>query len=227
MPPYVPFWAAERQVPLNFYFCHFSLRPVSQHILHEAVRADLQPAAMILVPAHFHRTAAPGVRRAFQEVVQVNPGKAGRPWRLEAKLIELVSQLAWFALKQHGLDEPMKLVTSHMTTDPRIVALKGRLALDPTRPWRVSELAKSLDISAGHLHYLFKKIMGMSLKEYLIELRLRHALKLLSSPLPGQLPSIKAVSQACGYSSQHFFCRQFRSHFQMTPRDYLRRDRVL
>ncbi|MDD2710888.1 MAG: helix-turn-helix domain-containing protein [Verrucomicrobiae bacterium] len=74
-----------------------------------------------------------------------------------------------------------------------------------------------MGLSAGHLHHLCRESLGTNLKSYIIEARLRKALGLLKESSGERRLSIKEISAACGFSSQHLFARQFKKFFHITP----------
>ncbi len=77
-------------------------------------------------------------------------------------------------------------------------------------------LADRLGISPGRLSRLFIAETGQGFLEYLIEVRIDQARKLLSQPGA----SVKQVSQSCGYQDQNYFSRLFKKMTGMTPSEY-------
>ncbi len=222
VPPLVPFWASVRKSPLVFNFCHFAFRPVTQRLTPE-LRSDFQFSEQsVRVPAHFTRLKAPGVAAAYRELAGITVSPDGPPWQLERALIKLVGELACFGRREQPRNSPAPAMQSDII-DPRLAALMRRIAGDPAFAWKVADLARSLDISPSHLHHIFKNATRKSLKEYLVERRLHQALMLFNEDSDGRRASIKAISHECGYSSQHFFSRQFKAHFGVSPRTYLRK----
>ena len=224
MPPYHPFWASEQKAPLSFHLCHFTFRPVPLNI-RDRVRPDFQvPDGQCLVPTHFSRKEAPEVGRAYQNLVAIDAGASGKPWQLEQALLRLVSELAAFGTSLHATARAVHTVPEAAEMDRRVPEIKKRIESQPAFPWKVSEVARKHNLSPGRLHFLFRQSLGMSLKDYIVEQRLRHAMELLNDHSSGRLPSIKEVSNACGYSSQNFFCRQFKTRFHVSPSDYVRQN---
>jgi AraC-like DNA-binding protein len=224
MPPYLPFWVSERKAPLSFYLCHFTFRPGPFHI-RERVRADFQsPGGKCLVPTHFSRKEAPNVGRAFRDLVTIDLLKSRKPWQLEQALLRLVSELAAFASSLPVSDPVVHTVPQALKTDRRVPEIKKLIESRPAFPWKVADLARDYNLSAGRLHFLFRQSLGISLKHFIVEQRLRHALALLSEQSHGGLSSIKEVGHACGYASQNFFCRQFKARFHVTPSGYVRQN---
>lgn len=77
-------------------------------------------------------------------------------------------------------------------------------------------LAKELSVSANHLGSLFKKYLKTSFNEYLNNIRLKYACKLL---LTGDL-TVKEVAFESGYSSVEYFSYTFKKMMHMSPGVY-------
>lgn len=58
--------------------------------------------------------------------------------------------------------------------------------------------------------------MGVSPKQFIIELRMQKAKQLLSE---GRL-KIWAIAEACGFSGCYHFCKSFKQHVGITPNEY-------
>ena len=78
--------------------------------------------------------------------------------------------------------------------------------------------ARALNVSAQYLSGVFSSVMGVTMRAYLIELRLRRAAELLES---GET-SVTAACFACGYSSLSHFLRAFRQRYGVSPGQYRR-----
>ena len=68
-------------------------------------------------------------------------------------------------------------------------------------------------ISASSLQRSFNAHFDMSPKQYLLKLRMNHALELLAE----NVLSVKEIAYACGFSDELYFIRFFRKHTGMTP----------
>ena len=222
MPPGVPFFAAEHRAPLSYYVCHFSFRPVPFGVNTQAAPDVTLPASQNFVPALFSSLEAPAVGRAFSDFIKRDRRCDGKPWRLEQALLRLVSELAAFGNARYAAAPAGQMVQPVADVDWRVSGIKKQISLQPGYPWKVADLARANHLSPGRLHFLFRQALGVSLKVYILEQRLRFALGLLSSHSGEAVSSIKDVSNACGYSSQNLFSRQFKAHYHMTPREYLR-----
>ena len=80
----------------------------------------------------------------------------------------------------------------------------------------LSEIAQIVHIDKSYLVRIFKKQYSIPPIEYLINLRLRHAIALLADTNM----TIREIAFECGYSSASFFTRQFEKNLGKTPTSY-------
>jgi len=80
----------------------------------------------------------------------------------------------------------------------------------------LAEMAKAAGISPFHLTRIFKKSLGMSPHQYLIEVRVHSANALLAAGTDH--PSLAEVAAAVGFSDQSHLTRQFKRILGTTPK---------
>ncbi len=80
----------------------------------------------------------------------------------------------------------------------------------------VSELAKRLNLERTYFSSLFKRTLGVSPQQYLLQLRMETAAKLLTEQ--GERPTTAAIS--VGYTDLFNFSRMFKRYFGVSPRAY-------
>ncbi len=104
----------------------------------------------------------------------------------------------------------------------------GFLKLGETIAWLETNYHKEFDLdylsrkagmSERHFLRMFKKSFKTSPLQYVMNLRIRHACKLLDS---GKV-NISEAAHATGFEDSNYFSRQFRRFTGLSPRDYLRR----
>ncbi len=81
---------------------------------------------------------------------------------------------------------------------------------------RINELAEKIGISRSYLVKLVKARLQMSPQEYLIKIRMEHAVHYLSHTND----SIREVALACGYDDALAFSRSFRAYYGMSPTEF-------
>lgn len=80
----------------------------------------------------------------------------------------------------------------------------------------VSEIAEKLSYSEYYLSHLFKRKMGITIKEYLANKKLSYAMQLLET----SDMSVEKISDSLGFSSAHSFRRMFKQYTGLSPSDY-------
>ena len=76
----------------------------------------------------------------------------------------------------------------------------------------VESLAENLGVNRIYLSRIFKEEFGMSIKQYIVSVRMSHAKDFLESGY-----SVAAVADMVGYADSFSFSKMFKSHFGITP----------
>lgn len=82
----------------------------------------------------------------------------------------------------------------------------------------ISQVYEEIGYSASYVSNLFRKYMDMTPVEYLQDVKMKTAVKLLRKNL-----TVTDVAERLGYSSIHPFCRAFTSKFGESPTQYIAR----
>ena len=90
-------------------------------------------------------------------------------------------------------------------------------------PITLQSLSDHLYLTPSYLSTYFKNSTGRNFKDYLTELRLRHACRLLSNTDI----SITDVCYGCGFTSYSNFMRSFRTHYQTSPLQFRREHQAI
>ena len=77
-------------------------------------------------------------------------------------------------------------------------------------------LAQKMNISEVYLRKLFLSNLGSTPKQYILELRIKKAKKLLVD----SNYTVTKISEKCGFSSPYHFCRAFKTKTGMSPTEY-------
>lgn len=122
----------------------------------------------------------------------------------------------------------VNLLQDHSATQPRVAQFEGGLgdrkllqvtsyidnALD--QDIKLADLAQLLGMSQSHFSRLFKRSVGLSPHQYLLQQRVERAKQLLKHT---NRPLID-IALACGFDSHSHFSRQFRQTTGITPKAY-------
>ncbi len=127
----------------------------------------------------------------------------------EAKAMELVVELLFRPADGEELFCARANRLAHSRVERVVAILRERLAEPPT----LEELGRQVGCSPFYLSRTFSTEMGMTIPQYLRQLRLEHAAELLRS---GRFNVTEAALEV-GYSSLSHFSQAFHEHFGCCP----------
>ena len=87
----------------------------------------------------------------------------------------------------------------------------------------LSSVSALLNVSNSHLSRMLKQQTGKSFPNYLTDLRMEQATRLLRDK---NARMVYEVAGMVGYASQHYFCRVFKEYTGMSPSEYRETMRV-
>ena len=94
-----------------------------------------------------------------------------------------------------------------------IEAVCRKILFQPERDWKVSDMAEKTFLCRERFSRLFREIKGVPPQMFIIQARVAKACRILKST---ELP-LSEVAKSCGYNSEFFFNRQFKSLKKMSP----------
>ncbi|MGW4959122.1 helix-turn-helix domain-containing protein [Nonomuraea sp. NPDC004186] len=136
-----------------------------------------------------------------------------RPGRVLGRLVTVLGVLA------DGRDPEWQPLES--TVHPAVAAVIARLEAAPADPWRLDELARSVNLDPAYLGRLFRQYVGLTPLGFLARLRAERAATLLAH---STLPTAR-VGATVGWDDPTYFARRFRALVGLTPTEYRRRSR--
>lgn len=105
---------------------------------------------------------------------------------------------------------------SSLNINPKIDEARWLMLKNPSEHWTVKKLAGLSGYSENRFHYLYREAYGVSPIDDLIGYRIYNAKAMLSE---GKL-NVTEVSEACGFSSVHYFSYCFKKHIGAPPSTY-------
>lgn len=163
------------------------------------VLAEAWPARMSLL----HRPEFPDMFARLFEAHATRPLHHSLSVRgLTLQLLDVV----FGELRQMGAQPPAGRAHKEILRARSIIEASYAAALT------LDDIAKDSGWSTSHLRALFRRQFGVAPIEYLLRVRIREAKLLLAR---GE--RVKQVAHRTGFSSQHYFCRQFCKRTGMTP----------
>jgi AraC-like DNA-binding protein len=106
----------------------------------------------------------------------------------------------------------------NLRLDKRIETLRDYLDANFRQPLSQARLAAVASLSSRQMNEVFRRELGMTPQQYLLEKRMQHAWQLLSN---GNL-QVQQVAEQSGYASLAGFSDRFRRHFGVSPRHFRR-----
>lgn len=115
--------------------------------------------------------------------------------------------------------DPARPGISHGAHDRRIQVILILLEQNSRDHLAIADIAGAVNLSPGRLAHLFKSEVGVSLQQYLTQVRVAKA----KHQLETTFLSIKEIAAATGFPSVTRFGASFKQAMGMTPSDYRKR----
>ena len=128
--------------------------------------------------------------------------------RIESTMFELVCQIHDIALRNDGRQDGSDAIKSAME----------HITRDHGSEITLKSVSESVFMSPNYFSTLFHKYAGMTFGKYLTDVRIRHAMRLLSDTSE----SISKIALECGFSSPNYMSDTFRKIIGKSPSEYRR-----
>ena len=134
---------------------------------------------------------------------------------------EIRNKKTWSKLKQYILDYYSKLLGEVYKNvkgreSAEIVAVKDYIRENFKKEISLKELSEVACISQSYLSTLFKKETGKNYKDYLVEIRMEEAIRLLLST---EMKTYE-IAYEIGYNNSRRFVDTFKNIYNMSPMEY-------
>jgi iron complex transport system substrate-binding protein len=97
-----------------------------------------------------------------------------------------------------------------------IFKIKHYLDANFSRPINMEQLAESVNLNPSYMSTAFRKYVGRSPQQYLIDVRLERAAELLVN----EGYAVGLAAAACGYPDVYHFSKIFRKRYGVSPTAY-------
>jgi AraC-like DNA-binding protein len=150
---------------------------------------------------------SPTVKIALEILQLTAAGKIKSPLQASSLAYQMVMNLSAQILPQEG----------HESHTPKAIMQVIEYCLKHLHePLTVDDLATVSGFSRYHFSRLFKAHQGTSPANFIHDLRMQRAIRLLQS----EMISVKEVADRCGFSNDNYFCKVFRQAFGTSPNAY-------
>lgn len=109
-----------------------------------------------------------------------------------------------------------------LTLDSRVMRALECFQADPTRRYTVAEISSDVAISSSRFAHLFREQVGLPMRRYLLELRMRRALLQVAHG-----DSLTTSAYAAGFADSAHLSRTFRSMTGIAPSSILKYSQVV
>ena len=83
---------------------------------------------------------------------------------------------------------------------------------------KIDDLSNNLGLNRKYLAKIFKKSTGMTMSEFLLDVRMRKASEAVSN---GE-KNITTIASMVGFEDPLFFSRQFKKYFGVSPTEFIK-----
>ena len=144
---------------------------------------------------------------------------SGEEEKLEAKLMPLCRMFELLDLLLGDLCvNDVESMTRSSILSHAVVYLRRNYA----QPIGVEDVAEACHCSCSTLSHMFKKALGVSIREYIRDLRMADARKMLKNT---DMP-INAISDMLGYGNANYFCNVFAAQNNCSPREFRQKSKI-
>lgn len=98
----------------------------------------------------------------------------------------------------------------------QLTRLLEELGNNIATPWSLEQMARFCNMSVSGFRQSFRRLTGVPPLEYLVRLRLSHAL----NKLEFTRESLTDIALSCGFNDVNYFSRQFKKHYSFLPARY-------
>jgi AraC family L-rhamnose operon transcriptional activator RhaR len=198
---------------LQIYFWAFTLVPASGGAIREAEQSVNRLLDAFIVSSRRSGAMSDSIRPTLNMLAdEVARSAAGCTMAIDALALKLLLETAR-CLTEGTVPAEVIDPVPHSERDAIAKTALRYLRDNFARPIEVRDVAAQVHLSERHLSRLFREITGVTVLEYLTNLRIEMASQLL---LDKEIP-IKQIARSVGYPDAHYFTTLFGKRTGMTP----------
>lgn len=150
--------------------------------------------------------------KAYEEYTQA---EVGHEYSILASLYRMIVPMLRLYEQDLNSSPPRQYANQYMRLKPAIDYMEAHLS-DKVYMETVCE---TVNMNLYYFSSLFKKVFGMPPVQYLIQLRVNHAKRLLLD----EERSITEIAELCGFCNINYFDKVFKEKSGFTPKDFRKR----
>ena len=185
--------------------------PFRCYYLHMVIHSGALYDKLMHMPDFVDIPQSEPYRKIFNKLIRYySAGSQENEWLLQSYVFKLVHQLC---LDAEGSTERSEDIRSDPVIDTALSFIKTHL----TEELSLQTVAQAVSLSPVYFHTLFKKAVGMTLRSYIEQQRIKKAIDLLLTTDY----ALTRIAYECGFSSQSYFSYAFKRKMGKTPRQYV------
>ncbi|RRG07853.1 MAG: AraC family transcriptional regulator [Lactobacillus sp.] len=196
--------------PIGFYWLHFilpkNLKTFKNTTLPQLPVISDAHTDSIILPSQLHLESIDRLMVLIHQLLTVNRQTAYSQQEVDYLISLIITKLSSELIEPLDDDKNIAIINY----------LKEWIRVNIYRPLTLDEIANEAHLNPQYLSRLFKKIVGISPKHYIIQLKLDTARALL---LRSNL-SIKEVADNSYFQNEKLFMRQFKKSCGVTPSQF-------
>jgi len=156
---------------------------------------------------------SPWQREILDSLQQIHDFSQNPPADFELQMQQLLMYI-WQRIYGYFSEQPVNISKNKLP----LQRLRDLLTFIETRynqDISLDDVAKSINICKSECCRFFKKHMGMTIFDYILYLRIRNSLPLLT-----EQESVTAVASMVGFSSPSYYSQIFKRYMKCTPMEY-------
>lgn len=165
---------------------------------------------------NFSPIAVEGLLKCFDHLQIIPPESRQPEFKGMLKKLEESNSELEFAVYLSVLLTELSKCTAEETCDEYMSGIVEYINSHYAQITAINQIAEHFFLSKYHLCRVFKNAMGITLIDYLNQVRVKNACGLLSSTDQ----SIQKIAVLCGFRSGTYFSNLFKKHTGLSPREY-------
>ncbi len=123
-----------------------------------------------------------------------------------------------------SLSDRKKAAESYITDYKDLIyRLRRNIVSQPQKDWEMESISREIGISKSHLQRLYKQMFSTSIKDDVINSRIKRAMQLLEHTDM----RVADIAEQCGYNNENHFMRQFKEKSSRTAAQFRKEKRAL
>ncbi len=213
--------------PMNFYLIHYILRGEGT-LITDSGTYDLKKNQLFIIKAGERATYKANPDSKFNYIWIEFDGSLAKKFDELPPVIKLKTDIFDRMLMSNNYTSAMEeyltgllfelyaeLFYLNADENNHVAKVKNYIQLNYSSPLNVEDIAARIGLNRKYLSSIFKESTGVTVKQYIINVRMEYAKTLLRDGY-----SVTETSASVGYSDPFVFSKAFKNYYGISPREY-------